>query len=72
MMAFRHCRAADCVAIDQAAPSSLIVIAVPDHVREDGPAIQCSFNALRYWMPLEDPVFSGDQLRKDGQKLSGF
>ena len=30
--------------------------------------IKLFFNALHYWMPVEDRVFSGDQVRHDGVK----
>jgi hypothetical protein len=31
-----------------------------------------AFQALRFWMPVEDPVFSGDQVRHDRQRLTSF
>ena len=34
----------------------------PEHSRR---GIQRFYNALRYWMPVDDPVFSGDQVRHD-------
>jgi hypothetical protein len=33
--------------------------------------IRFLFMQIDYWMPVDDPVFSGDQVRHDGQKCKG-
>ena len=53
-----------CVIIGKTTHIAVFVIPALDQVQDDGPGIQCFFEALRYWMP--------DQVRHDGHKLSPF
>ena len=44
-----------------------LAIHVPHQVRDK---LQPGSSHLRdFWMPVEDPVFSGDQVRHDGQNV---
>jgi hypothetical protein len=39
---------------------------IPDRVREESSPAEAGLKV--FWMPVEDPVFSGDQVRHDGSR----